>query len=191
MRTKERFLSELRRFHEEAYEKGKKLDAESFFAKPEKGWSIAENFLHAAKVNRIMALIFAPAGAPMALLLGSAGDERPTLQEFMNRYHAGLKKGFPAGPFAPGKEHPPVDSQRMEDRQREILEEWKKSGDGIERNVGRLSDEQLRKKQFLHPTLGRIPFIDAAYMAIFHAMHHLKNASRKSGADLCPDMRLV
>lgn len=186
-RNAERFVKELETFHNSAYELGQAVDPLKFFARPQIGWSIAENFSHITRVCKTMRLIFSPVHAPASLLLGTAPAERPDLKKVMEDYHAGLRKGFAAGPFSPSKEGEASDADTAARRKAVILEAWKESWKPLAQNVRRYNDEELQRKQFYHPILGRIPLIEAAYMAIFHSLHHLHNASRKAGMNLAPD----
>ena len=105
----------------------------------------------------------------------------------MADYQAGLRRGFAAGPFSPAREAEAGDPESAARRKESILDNWKESWKPLAQNVRRYSDEELQRKQFYHPILGRIPLIEAAYMAIFHSQHHLNNASKKSGINLAPD----
>ena len=106
LRTKQQFLYELERFHNETYAKALLVDPEAFFQPAQQGWSVAENFTHITKVARTMALIFAPISAPVIGMMGHHTGELSQLKQMMLDYHAGLKKGFNAGPFRPATESP-------------------------------------------------------------------------------------
>lgn len=184
LRTKQQFLYELERFHNETYAKALLVDPEAFFQPAQQGWSVAENFTHITKVARTMALIFAPISAPVIGMMGHHTGELSQLKQMMLDYHAGLKKGFNAGPFRPTTESPSAANQK--ERKDRILEEWKQSWKPIAERLQKFDDEKLMRRQFYHPLLGKVILMDMAYMAIFHSMHHLMNAERKSGLDLLP-----
>lgn len=184
LRTKERFLKELEIYHEKSYAIATKLDANTFFARPEAGWSVAENYIHMAKVLRSMALIFAPISVPLIALMGKSNGNPPSLEQFMKDYHSGLEKGFHSGPFAPARENPNIKDPVQ--RQNEILLEWRDSFKPMAARLEGFTGDELMKKQFYHPILGKVILMDMAYMAIFHSMHHLKKASRKAGTNLLP-----
>jgi hypothetical protein len=184
-RTSTRFQQEIERFHLRTFELALDIDTDVFFARPTQGWSVAENYTHITGVCHTMRLIFSPLHNPATWVMGKATDERPDLKEFMKEYHAGLEKGFRSGPFTPAREEAAdADSARL--RQATILEKWKDSWQPLAENVGRYSDSELISRQFYHPLLGRIPLIEAAYMAIFHSIHHLQKAEKKAGTTLLP-----
>ena len=111
-RNSSRFQSEIQRFHEQTFELSLDIDTEVFFARPEQGWSVAENYTHISKVCHSMRLIFSPLHNPATWVLGRAPEERPELKEMLKDYHAGLEKGFRSGPFTPAREevsNPEVD----------------------------------------------------------------------------------
>ena len=175
------FLSELRAFHEFTYQKALPIEVATFFARPEVGWSVAENFSHMARVSRSMSLIFRMPGKLVSPFLGRAKD-RPPLEKIKEDYLAGLRKGFSSGPFAPAREESADDARKMA-----ILDEWRYSYQKLEKSLQSYTDEQMRQNQFYHPMLGRITLMETAYIALYHSIHHLQNVERKTGLKLLPE----
>lgn len=153
------------------------MAADDFFARPEEGWSPAENLQHLTKsvaaVNRGMKF----PKIILRLLFGTSATISRRLRKIAELYRAELAKGAKSSwRYSPSSRSLPED---LEPAKEKILKKWEKAGYNLLTTLEKWEDPQLDKYQLPHPILGKITVREMLLFTLYHNLHHMNGVRKK------------
>ena len=144
------------------------LDLETFFKKPDQGWSAAENVKHLIKTSR--AAWLGVALPKFQLILFGFNKARPRrLSEVKDMYLTKLAQGAGAGIYTPLSQKPPARAGEKRDK---LLSSWRKVCDSHIKALDGWSEADLDRYRLPHPILGNVPVREMMIFIILHGLHH-------------------
>ena len=149
------------------------LPVNVFFARPEQGWSAAENVKHLIRVGMAVNLGLQ---TPRALLSVFGAGRQPSrkLAEVRSVYLARLSSGATAGRlYQPLSEAVVSDEAPAEARRQALLKKWLKVGGSFCGAIQAWSDADLDRFRLPHPIMGRVPLREMCLFNLLHAIHHV------------------
>lgn len=165
---------EMRSFKSRASEYLLSIPAERFFAKPEKGWSIAENVKHLNKTTWPITLgLKLPAAVPAALFGKESGSR--SFAEIREAYYANVQNGFQAPLiYRPG-------SAGTGDRaaQEKMVRTFEKTIEDLISAFLKLETVVIDSVRMPHPALGKLTIREMLFSCLNHGIHHLTILSRR------------
>ncbi len=148
------------------------LGPDRFFARPQPGWSPAENVKHLVKANAAIHLgIAVPRAALLVFGRGTGVSRR--LGDVRDAYFAQLQAGATAGIYTPLREGADAGDAKARARQNQLVGRWENTNARLARALTAWSEEDLDRYRMPHPIMGRVTVREMCLFALLHAVHHV------------------
>ncbi len=177
---KEEILSALDKVHAAVGRFYADLPVDVFFARPEKGWSPAENVKHLALAKWAVALGLAFPRFLYRILFGRPRRPSRRFKDVEGKYKGALRAGATAGIYTPPRET--ARQSQAEVRRTRLLKRWERAGQSLRRRVAESwTEKDLEELRLPHPVMGRITAREMLLFAILHDLHHTGIVANRLG----------
>lgn len=166
-KSKDEIVHELRTSFRELCELCDKIEQPIFNQSLDDKWTPAENFQHLITATRMTSMAFRLPKFVPVLLYGRPKRTSHGFSKVVDNYRKKLNEGAKAsGAYVPTKTN--YDKLHI---QKKLQSEGNKLVEAI---FTKWNDDELDKRQVLHPILGLITHRELAYFTIHHNGHHLE-----------------
>lgn len=177
---KEEILAALDKTHEQVGRFYAALPVDVFFARPEKGWSPAENVKHLTLATWAVALGMIFPRFMYRLLFGRPRVPSRRLKDVQGKYLGALRAGGKAGIYTPPKEGAPESA--AEERRARLMRRFDSAADSLRRRVDHSwTEKDLEELRLPHPIMGRITAREMLLFTILHCLHHTGIVANRLG----------